>query len=218
MATGSTNANWTHVQSGSSWVAKQLALAPTLPNATGTRTIQFSNVTWSDNSANDATRASKGSTIAQPPAATSGTPSGSLSTQTDPAFSASAETITPSNCNTNIYSLGGTQNVVMQHGLNSSSCTWTRMANWLNQDFRFGKEVIPSLSADSALASQGQALVNEINSVGGTNNILMGHSQGGLISRYASQYFQNVQTTTGTQSRSKACSPSIRPTRERTSR
>jgi pimeloyl-ACP methyl ester carboxylesterase len=33
-------------------------------------------------------------------------------------------------------------------------------------------------------------LVNEINSVGGNNYILIGHSQGGLISRYAAQYFQ----------------------------
>ncbi len=55
-----------------------------------------------------------------------------------------------------------------------------------------GTEIIPSLSSNSALdSSQGTALINEIKSVGGSNYILLGHSQGGLVSRVAAQYFQN---------------------------
>jgi len=72
------------------------------------------------------------------------------------------------------------------------------MEPWLNQDFRFGAEITPSYSSTSSLSSQGTSLVGEINSVGGSKYILIGHSQGGLISRYAAQQYQlanNSQTT-----------------------
>ncbi len=108
----------------------------------------------------------------------------------DPAAVSAPSIIVPANCNTNVYNLGGSQNLVLQHGLLSNSCSWTVMANWINPDFLFGNEIVPSFSSTSPLASQGQALINEINAVGGKNYILIGHSQGGLISRYAAQYFQ----------------------------
>jgi hypothetical protein len=41
------------------------------------------------------------------------------------------------------------------------------MANWLNQDFLFGTEIIPSLSPNDPLASQGQAMVSQVQSTGG---------------------------------------------------
>ena len=64
------------------------------------------------------------------------------------------------------------------------------MVPWLNQDFRFGKEVVTSYPSTNSLSSQGTQLVNDISSAGGLGYILIGHSQGGLISRYAAQYFQ----------------------------
>src|SRR5258708_10348909 len=64
------------------------------------------------------------------------------------------------------------------------------MEPWLNQHFRFGIELAPSLNSLDNLTNQGTALINDINSAGGTGYILIGHSQGGLISRYAAQYFQ----------------------------
>lgn len=67
------------------------------------------------------------------------------------------------------------------------------MANWLNQDFRFNTEIIPSIAIGQNLTTQGTDLVNEINSVGGNNYILLGHSQGGLVARYAAQYYLQNQ-------------------------
>ncbi len=65
------------------------------------------------------------------------------------------------------------------------------MTGWLNQDFRFGLEVNPNLPWSNGLASQGSTLVNNINSAGGTGYILIGHSQGGLVSRSAAQQYQS---------------------------
>ncbi len=96
---------------------------------------------------------------------------------------------------TYVYNLKGSQNIVLQHGIWSSACAWGRMAGWINTDFLIDNEIIPSLNSNGALGtSQGTALVNEINSVGGTNYILIGHSQGGLVSRYTAQYFQGLGT------------------------
>jgi triacylglycerol esterase/lipase EstA (alpha/beta hydrolase family) len=83
--------------------------------------------------------------------------------------------------------LGGPQNVVFQHGLLSGPSTWARMTTWLNQDFTFGNEILPKMDSTEGLAKQGQTLVGDINQVGGSGYILIGHSQGGLISRYAAQ-------------------------------
>jgi pimeloyl-ACP methyl ester carboxylesterase len=84
------------------------------------------------------------------------------------------------------------------HGMLSSGNTWDRMEPWLNRDFRFGTELTPSYDSTSSLSSQGTTLVNNINTNGGTGYILIGHSQGGLISRYAAQQYQKanqLQTT-----------------------
>ena len=171
-------ANWTYAPSGSNWIATELALTLPMSNGSATRTIQFANMTWYDNATNDAARATKGYTIQPLPTASTGNPA-SLTTQT------------PSPGPTVVNQLGGPQNVAFIHGLASDSSTWNRMAGWLNQDFRFGAEIIPTLSWPDRLSNQGNALINEMNSVGGTNYILIGHSQGGLISRYAAQHFQN---------------------------
>src|ERR1700685_3290699 len=149
-----------------------------LRSQTARRRAQFNSqiLKWSDNATNDAARAAKGytatlapSSYASIPVVTTSTPSGS----------------------TTVSQLGGPQNVVFMHGLFSSGNTWNRMEPWLNQDFRFGPEITPSYSSTSSLSNQGTSLVSEIKTVGGNNYILIGHSQGGLISRYAAQYFQS---------------------------
>jgi pimeloyl-ACP methyl ester carboxylesterase len=175
---GSTAA-WTYVPSGSNWVAQQVVLTPAISSGSATRTIQFANLGWYDNATNDAARAAKGYTVKTPPNSTTGNPSG---------FNVTS----PASGPTNVYHLGGTQNIAFMHGLGSSSSTWTRMSNWLNQDFRFANEVIPTFTWSDPLATQGTDLVNEINSVGGSNYILIGHSQGGLISRSAAQQYQTA--------------------------
>ena len=161
------SASWSYATVGSNWVAQSVTLTSSLPNATTSRTTSFSNVAWNDNATNDAARAGTASTIVTPPAATTNPPPALTIPSPTAQYTPNINTINPSNCITNVYSLGGAQNVVMQHGLNSSSCAWTRMANWLNQDFLFGTEIIPSLSPNDPLASQGQAMVSQVQSTGG---------------------------------------------------
>ena len=184
------NSVWTYTQSGSNWIAQSVTVPVSMTNLTTSSNVQFSNVNWGDNAANDAVRKAAGSTAVAPPATVTTTPPAPVS---DPAYISATSLIQPTNCNTNVYKLGGSQNVVLQHGIWSSSCAWTRMANWLNQDFLIGTEIVPSLSSNSTLTSQGNALVSEIESAGGFNYILAAHSQGGLVSRFAAQQLQALK-------------------------
>jgi len=174
------SATWTYVPSGSNWIAQQLVFTPAISAGSATSTIQFANMSWHDNPTNDAARAAKGYTAALAPASTANNPS--------------ALTVTPPGSQSTVVNrLGGPQNVAFMHGFGADSSTWNRMTNWLNQDFRFGNEVIPTFPWSNHLYDQGTSLVNEINSVGGTGYILIGHSQGGLVSRYAAQLYQTGQ-------------------------
>lgn len=175
------NSTWTYYLSNGYWIAAEMDSSPKIKNGTASQTIQYANVTWFDNASNDSARAAKGFT-AQPPWGTTSTgPNGFSSTS--------------SNSSTIVSQLGGSQNVVLQHGIFSSASTWTRMTNWLNQDFLFGTEIVPSLNSTDSLANQCTALENEINSVGGNGYLLIGHSQGGLISRCAAQHYQSLGIT-----------------------
>jgi len=179
--TQSGTAKYTYAQSGSNWVAQQLVLTPAISNGSSTRTIQFANLSWHDNATNDSNRASKGYTAKKPPSSYANIPAVTTSAPTG---------------STTASHLGGPQNVVFMHGLFSSGNTWNRMEPWLNQDFRFGTEITPSYGTlTSSLSSQGSQLVSDINSNGGSGYILVGHSQGGLISRYAAQQYQTGSPT-----------------------
>lgn len=168
-------AKWTYAQSGSNWIAQQVVLTPQVANAASTRTVQFANMSWHDNATNDSARAAKGYTGK---AASTAGALPSVTTQTTPAGT------------TTVSQLGGVQNVAFMHGFFSNGSTWNRMEPWLNGDFRFATEVTPSYSSISSLSSQGTQLYNDVKSNGGSGYILIGHSQGGLISRYAAQQFQ----------------------------
>jgi pimeloyl-ACP methyl ester carboxylesterase len=173
----SNNATWTYAQAGSVWNAQQAVFQLVTPAKTSTRTLQFANIASFDNATNDAARAAKGDTITAGKAVSTATPT-AIPIQSS------------SSCPPYLSNVGGTQNMVFQHGILSSGCTWHRMIPWLNQDFRFANELVPSLSSLSPLASQGGALISDINAAGGSGYILLGHSQGGLISRYAAQQYQ----------------------------
>ncbi len=177
----SDTAQWTYAPSGNVWVATQVVTSLAWPNFSATHTLQFSNLHWSDNATNDAARANNGSTAINPPPPTASTPA---------AMTASSS----SNCPPNLSNQGGAQNVVFQHGTLSSGCTWWRMVPWLNQYFRFGNELVPSLNSLDNLTNQGNALINDINSTNAINYFLIGHSQGGLISRYAAQHYQSINS------------------------
>jgi len=171
---------WTFGSSNGSWVVTQMVSHPKLTNGTATQTISYANLAWNDNSSNDSARAAKGNTSQTPPAPTNLTPSGPSSiTNPNPTI---------------VNQLGGSQNVIFQHGLLSDPSTWSRMVTWLNGDFLFGTEIIPHLNSTDSLSNQSTALESEMSSVGGNQYILIGHSQGGLISRNAAQFFQTTST------------------------
>jgi pimeloyl-ACP methyl ester carboxylesterase len=79
------------------------------------------------------------------------------------------------------------RNVVFQHGIFSDSTTWGRMVPWIAQDFYLGCRLLPSLPSTSRLATQGDSLAHLIQNTGQGNYVLIGHSQGGLISRYVAR-------------------------------
>lgn len=162
--------------SGGAWSTSQIAVSTQTSNTGATRVTSFANAVWSDNTALDAVRTGQPHPSVQIPVPTTTAPG---------AIAAAAS----SSCGP-IVQTGTGQNIVFQHGIHSSCAAWPRMINWLNQDFQFGTEIAPSLSSFDGLANQGAALVQQIQATGGSNYILLGHSQGGLVARSAAQYFQ----------------------------
>ena len=169
-----------YAASGSNYVLYRVKFAPNEPNESVSVIFNVSNVTWSDNATADQNRANEANTSSTPPAATTGSPSGSGSL--------------PSG-STESYNFGGSQGLVLQHGLWSSPSTWDRMYPWLADDFRLGTVLIPQLQWADHLADQATQLENDVPSYGlPAATILIGHSQGGLISRSAAQYFSGTST------------------------
>jgi pimeloyl-ACP methyl ester carboxylesterase len=173
-----TSEQWAYVVSGSQYVATQATFYLNVANNTITRTLQFANVQWNDNSANDSARASAGFTAVAPPATT---------TSALPALSQSS----PTGCPAASSNQGGTQNAAFQYGLFGSNCSWKRMIPWLNDYFVWGNELAPTnVNTLQTIENQASTLSGDITAAGGSNYILVGHSQGGLVSRYAAQEFQ----------------------------
>lgn len=86
--------------------------------------------------------------------------------------------------------VAGGQNVVLQHGILSDSSTWTkRMQGWLRCDWQLGAQITPSLPSLSSHSDQSYQQMSRIEQNGGTGFVLIGHSQGGLVSRYSAQRF-----------------------------
>ena len=173
---------WSYAQSGSAWVAQQVQVSHSLSNGSSTRTLQFANLAVFDNATADATRASQSTTLQAPPLSNSNV------------YSLTASS---SGCNPNISQinqLGGAQNIAFEHGFLSGPCTWTRMYPWMNKDFLLGTELIAKTSGTDGLAVQGADLQQQVLGAQGNNYILVGHSAGGLISRYVAQQLQGTQT------------------------
>lgn len=79
------------------------------------------------------------------------------------------------------------RNVVFQHGINSSGDTWSSMAPWMKSDFYLGCVLTPSLNSKDRIVYQSADLTGQISATNRTGFVLVGHSQGGLISRYTAQ-------------------------------
>lgn len=82
----------------------------------------------------------------------------------------------------------GGRNVVFQHGIFSQRDTWGDLPERVNQDVRLGCRFRPNLDSNERLAQQAGALADSIQQYGRGSLLLIGHSQGGLISRYVAQH------------------------------
>jgi pimeloyl-ACP methyl ester carboxylesterase len=172
------NLTLTYQNAGSVWKLQQMTLSPALPHRQASSTVQVANLGWNQNGAGDARRARLASTAQAPPSSASLTFQAPAPSSPGTAPLQVQQSFAP-----------GAQNVVFQHGIFSSGATWNRMTGWLNPLFEFGAEVIPSMpkSGTERLATQGTSLVNILDGSQHNDFVLIGHSQGGLISRDASQ-------------------------------
>jgi pimeloyl-ACP methyl ester carboxylesterase len=79
-------------------------------------------------------------------------------------------------------------NVLFQHGIFSNGGTWNRMEPWLESDFQFKNVLTSSLNSTDHIATQTNPLISLVQGTGVTNNLVIGHSQGGLIGRSVAQH------------------------------
>jgi pimeloyl-ACP methyl ester carboxylesterase len=179
----------TYQNAGSVWTLQQMTLTPSLPNMQAHFTLQVANLKWIQNATGDANRARLASSLQTAP------PNSNTTLQAPALFAANS--LSPQGTAQSFSSAA--QNVVFQHGIFSSKDTWSRMTGWLNPLYEFGDEVVPTLPSCVAnpfglslcgidrLSSQGTDLVNNLSSSAQNDFVLIGHSQGGLISRDVSQ-------------------------------
>jgi hypothetical protein len=94
---------------------------------------------------------------------------------------------------------GGATGIVLQHGFFSSAQTWGRMANWLHSEVRSSGIVAKSTAWAQTYESQAGELSDIVGgSFGSSPVVLVGHSNGGLISRYlAEQQFPSQANVAG---------------------
>lgn len=85
--------------------------------------------------------------------------------------------------------VAGGQNVVLQHGILSNADTWKTTAPWLRCRYQTATEVIPSLASLDSHSSQSYDQMNRVDATQQSGFVFIGHSQGGLVSRYTAQRY-----------------------------
>ncbi len=79
------------------------------------------------------------------------------------------------------------QNTIFQHGIFSDAGTWRKMDPWLASEFQFGTKLLPSLPSLERLEDQTTRLIDHARATQQNDFMMIGHSQGGLISRRFAQ-------------------------------
>jgi pimeloyl-ACP methyl ester carboxylesterase len=80
------------------------------------------------------------------------------------------------------------RNVLFQHGIMSRGKTWGTLPERLSEILTLGCRFRPDLDSNDRLTNQAGALADSIRQYGRGSLLLVGHSQGGLISRYVAQH------------------------------
>ncbi len=159
--------------------------------------VQFKNVTWHENKEEDKKRKeqrekSKGSVALSVPTAPSFVESCIVDEYGNPCDgSGGGGTGGGTSYTDPCGAVAGGQNIVLQHGLAADSMTWTRMKGWLRCDWQLNKELVPSLAWKDSHSNQSYAQMNRLTNTGQSGFVLIGHSQGGLVSRYTAQRFRS---------------------------
>jgi pimeloyl-ACP methyl ester carboxylesterase len=83
--------------------------------------------------------------------------------------------------------------LVLQHGILSSSCTWGLLDPVLNDEFNFGAKVMISTPSTEPYDVQRDSLLRVMRRVGGQAFVMIGHSNGGIVSRRAAQVLAEEQ-------------------------
>lgn len=87
---------------------------------------------------------------------------------------------------TRTVSSGGS-GVVYQHGFCSDARTWSAMRQRVPETHRVGVEQTYSLNSDAPIESQVDDLTSRLVAAGVSGNVVVGHSQGGLVARRLGQ-------------------------------
>jgi pimeloyl-ACP methyl ester carboxylesterase len=174
-AAGGGTTVWSYASGPSGWTLTRATITSTLSQLQMTSSILIANLAWAQNQSADSARRALASTVQTPPGGSFTPATAALAPADGAAPQAQVQSFGP-----------GGQNVVFQHGIFSSGATWNRMRGWLEPLFEFGRETVPSLPSTARLADQGTDLVNLVSGAQ-NDSVLIGHSQGGLISRDVAQ-------------------------------
>ena len=105
-----------------------------------------------------------------------------------------------------INSSNATVNLLYQHGIFSNAMTWCRMSDYIRARFIVGFELRHSLDSHASYEDQSADLVGRLqNDITGAQTgeprpgpyVLVGHSNGGLVSRYTAQSLSNPSMVAG---------------------
>lgn len=77
--------------------------------------------------------------------------------------------------------------IVFQHGIWSDACTWKRTKPWVLANFYVGGHATISTNSVSMYDEQRDQLANAVNAMADDRLILIGHSNGGIVSRRMAQ-------------------------------
>jgi len=78
-------------------------------------------------------------------------------------------------------------NIVFQHGAFADAGSWYRMDPWISARYAINRKVKPSLNWRAGLESQATTLNGQMLATSGSGYLMIGHSNGGLISRRVGQ-------------------------------
>jgi pimeloyl-ACP methyl ester carboxylesterase len=197
----------TYRKNGDKWVLEEVATSDRIETDKGRietrQSFRLKNVHWHFNRGRDAERSARRERMSAQPAPVATAPRHSIQPgddclvdefgnpcqPTDPpppddGGSGSTEEVPVACSNAD----PGEPGVLFQHGIFSAGRTWRSLPYRLGTDLYMGCKFTPNLSSTDRLADQSAEQVARIRGYGHGSLFLIGHSQGGLISRYTAQH------------------------------